>query len=140
MSFKDKIVPTVKILEDAAKAVPFPEIVNYEMPTEDEIKAHHEASSKQMPFYNQASTVEWMASMLDEVLPKSFKPLTKQEITENCWLAKCEKCYWWGSSMLLNGGERDYWGEYDDLTCPICGTHEVIAIDNKKIKFVEVDL
>ena len=140
MSSKDQIAPTVKMLEDAAKAVPFPKIVNCEMPTEDEIKAHHEASSKQMPFYNQASTVEWMASMLDEVLPKSFKPLTKQEVAEKCWLAKCEKCYWWGSSMLLNGGERDYWGEYDDLTCPLCGTHEVIAIDNKKIKFVEVDL
>jgi len=140
MSFKDQISPTVKMLEDAARAVPFPQIADKNMPTQKEMDAYNEASRKQMPFYNQASVVEGMAYMLDEVLSKSFKPLTKEELAKKYWLAKCEKCYWWGSSILLAGGGRDYWGEYDDPRCPLCGTHEVIAIDNKKIKFVEVDL
>jgi len=133
------IEPTINLLEDATKAVQYPTMLG-DLPTKEELTAFHEASANQMPFINQISIIDAMAGLLDAVLPHSFKPLSKEEIAEKYWLAKCSKCYWWGCSRLLNGGGKDYWGEYDDPTCPLCGTSEIDAIDPRKVKFVTIEL
>ena len=61
-----------------------------------------------------------------EVMPKSFKPLTESQEKNHFYLAECDKCGWWGSSDLIQGGGAiGDTGDYSDSYCPICGSLEI---------------
>ena len=64
-----------------------------------------------------------------EIAPKSYKPLSEEDKKEEYFLAKCDKCGWYGSSKLTLGGDQIAdTGDYDNIYCPICGSSDIDEI------------
>lgn len=56
------------------------------------------------------------------IAPVSFRFCSPDDVVERYFTAECDKCGWWGSSKLLDGGGviADT-GDYFGGTCPVCG-------------------
>lgn len=83
-----------------------------------------------------ASTESWLQSdLLDDIVNRlkiasqSYRPASPEDIYEGYYTAYCERCGWFGSSRLLNGGDpiADT-GDYDDCYCPVCGNTDIDEI------------
>lgn len=77
--------------------------------------------------------MEYLLLFLDDIknrltiAPESYKEeLSEEDQEEDYYLAKCNKCGWYGSSRFLLGGEpiADT-GDYNDVYCPICGNKNI---------------
>jgi transcription elongation factor Elf1 len=72
-----------------------------------------------------ALVLETALNCLD-IASESYRGLTKKDIKDNYFLAKCGNCGWFGSSRLLNGGLAiGDTGDYSDVTCPVCGSEDI---------------
>lgn len=85
--------------------------------------------------------IDWNASSqietLDRILSNlriahlSYRIACDEDISNNYFTAECDKCNWWGSSKLLDGGGSIAdTGDYFDCTCPVCGNPD---IDEKEL-------
>ena len=133
MDFKNEIKPTLAFIDAQIRVLDAKGITNANCDDPANQEKILFAMAEQGPLIHMTAVVETLAVILDDIIPESFRPLTDEEKKEKYWLAKCSKCWWWGSSRLLVGGGRDYWGEYDDPVCPVCGTIDVDKIDNDKV-------
>jgi hypothetical protein len=56
--------------------------------------------------------------------------VSKEDVKNNFYTVKCEKCGWWGSSKFLEGGGQIAdTGDYDDCYCPVCGNADPDEIE-----------
>ena len=61
-----------------------------------------------------------------EIAPHSYRPCSEEDSKKNFYTAKCDKCGWWGSSKLLEGGGQIAdTGDYSDCYCPVCGNNSI---------------
>lgn len=57
------------------------------------------------------------------IAPVSFRFCRPES---NFYTAECDKCGWWGSSELLDGGGQIAdTGDYGDSYCPVCGNSDL---------------
>lgn len=57
------------------------------------------------------------------IAPVSFRFCPPES---NFYTAECDKCGWWGSSELLDGGGQIAdTGDYGDFYCPVCGNSDL---------------
>jgi hypothetical protein len=55
-----------------------------------------------------------------------MKPICSEKELNRYYPAKCQKCWWVGSSSKVNGGgPLGDSGDYDDIYCPRCDSWEV---------------
>lgn len=61
-----------------------------------------------------------------QIAEKSYRWASVDEQKKGYYTAECEKCGWWGSSVLLDGGGQIAdTGDYDDPYCPVCGNKDL---------------
>lgn len=60
------------------------------------------------------------------IAPVSFRFCSPDDVAERYFTAECDKCGWWGSSKLLDGGGAIAdTGDHFDCTCPVCGNDNI---------------
>ena len=63
-----------------------------------------------------------------KIAPLSYRQASEEDVAENSYTAECDKCGWWGSSKLLDGGGQIAdTGDYGDAYCPVCGNADYIS-------------
>jgi hypothetical protein len=67
--------------------------------------------------------------------PFSYRPAPPEDIKANFYTAICDKCGWWGSSKLLDGGGQIAdTGDYGDCYCPVCGNADTGEVEEAPAK------
>ncbi len=81
---------------------------------------------------NKMELIDRMVSNLQKA-PLSYRPAPPEDIKANFYTAICDKCGWWGSSKLLDGGGQIAdTGDYADCYCPVCGNADTGEVEEDK--------
>lgn len=81
---------------------------------------------------NKIELIDRMVSNLQKA-PFSYAPACAEDVHVHYYTAVCDKCGWWGSSKLLDGGGQIAdTGDYGDTYCPVCGNTDTGEVDENE--------
>jgi predicted RNA-binding Zn-ribbon protein involved in translation (DUF1610 family) len=103
-------------------------ITKNDIETIDRIKMFIDADEKDETLHRNMEWVETLERIVNnlKIAPNSYRFTSKEDKKNNYYTSECDKCGWWGSSKLTEGGGQIAdTGDYDDVFCPVCGNYEL---------------
>jgi hypothetical protein len=81
---------------------------------------------------NKMELIDRMVSNLQKA-PFSYRLASAEDTHASYYIAICDKCGWWDSSKLLDGGGQiGDTGDYGDCFCPVCGNANTDEVDENE--------